>query len=160
MTKRNINILDRIGSLIPGYKGYSLRDEQRNTDKKVRNHIANQLAIIEINIKEFQLKFIKSDKLLDATEIESARKAINTLLPKIKHAPYGVSGFFSTQQLKEDELDQIYSFDAEIAERVSNMLTLSHSLDIETIGSVTLVQHCRNIDETLLKRTEFINQYK
>ena len=160
MTKRNVNLLDRIGSLIPGYKGYSLRDEQRNTDKKIRNHIANQLAIIEINIKEFQLKFIKSDKLLEAIEIESTRKAINTLLPKIKHATFGVSGFFSTQQLKEDELDQIYSFDLEIAERVSNMLTLSHSLDIETIGSVSLVQHCRNIDETLLKRTEFINQFK
>jgi hypothetical protein len=160
MTKRNVNILDRIGSLIPGYKGYSLRDEQRNTDKKVRNHIANQLAIIEINIKEFQLKFIKSDKLLEATEIESARKAINTLLPKIKHAPYGVSGFFATQQLKEDELEQIYSFDAEIAERVSNMLTLSHKLEQEPLASISLVQHCRSIDEILIKRTDFVKRFK
>jgi hypothetical protein len=160
MTKRNVNILDRIGSLIPGYKGYSLRDEQRNTDKKVRDHIANQLATIEINIKEFQLKFIKSNKLLEATEIESVRKAINTLLPKIKHAPYGVSGFFATQQLKENELEQIYSFDIEIAERVSNMLTLSHKLEQEPLASISLVQHCRSIDEILIKRTDFIKRFK
>jgi hypothetical protein len=160
MTKRNVNILDRIGSLIPGYKGYSLRDEQRNTDKKVRDHIANQLATIEINIKEFQLKFIKSNKLLEATEIESVRKAINTLLPKIKHAPYGVSGFFATQQLKENELEQIYSFDIEIAERVSNMLTLSHKLEQEPLASISLVQHCRSIDEILIKRTDFVQRFK
>ena len=156
MTKRNVNIIDRIGSLIPGYKGYSLRDEQRNTDKKIRDHIANQLATIEINIKEFQLKLIKSNKLLEATEIESVRKAINTLLPKIKHAPYGVSGFFATQQLKEDELEQIYSFDIEIAERVSNMLTLSHKLEQEPLASISLVQHCRSIDEILIKLTDFV----
>jgi hypothetical protein len=160
MTKRNVNILDRIGSLIPGYKGYSLRDEQRNTDKKVRDHIANQLATIEINIKEFQLKFIKSNKLLEATEIESVRKAINTLLPKIRHAPYGVSGFFATQQLKENELEQIYSFDIEIAERVSNMLTLSHKLEQEPLASISLVQHCRSIDEILIKRTDFVKRFK
>jgi hypothetical protein len=160
MTKRNVNIIDRIGSLIPGYKGYSLRDEQRNTDKKIRDHIANQLATIEINIKEFQLKLIKSNKLLEATEIESVRKAINTLLPKIKHAPYGVSGFFATQQLKEDELEQIYSFDIEIAERVSNMLTLSHKLEQEPLASISLVQHCRSIDEILIKRTDFVKRFK
>lgn len=160
MMKRSVNILDRIGSLIPGYKGYSLREEQRNTDKKVRNHIANQLAMTEINIKEFQLKLIKSDKCLEATEIEDARKAINTLLPKIKHAPYGVSGFFATQQLKEDELDQIYSFDIEIAERVSNMLTLSHKLEQEPLASISLVQHCRSIDEILVKRTDFVKRFK
>ena len=160
MTKRNVNIIDRIGSLIPGYKGYSLRDEQRNTDKKIRDHIANQMATIEINIKEFQLKLIKSNKLLEATEIESVRKAINTLLPKIKHAPYGVSGFFATQQLKEDELEQIYSFDIEIAERVSNMLTLSHKLEQEPLASISLVQHCRSIDEILIKRTDFVKRFK
>jgi hypothetical protein len=32
MTKRESNILDKIGSLIPGYKGYAVRDEKRNDD--------------------------------------------------------------------------------------------------------------------------------
>lgn len=160
MTKRNVNIFDRIGTLIPGYKGYSLRDEQRNTDKKIREHIANQLSSIEMNIKDFQLKFIKSDKVLEATEFETARKAINTLLPKITYASYGVSGFFSTQQLKLEELEQIYSFDLEIAERISSMLTLSHKLDYEPLASVSLVHNCRSIDEILIKRTDFIKRFK
>lgn len=160
MTKRNVNIFDRIGALIPGYKGYSLREEQRNTDKKIREYIASQLSSLEINIKDFQLKYIKSDKVLEATEIEIARKAVNTLIPKIKYASYGTSGYFSTQQLKLDELEQIYSYDFEIAERVANMTTLSHKLEQEPLASISLVQHCRSIDEILLKRTDFIKRFK
>ena len=40
---RKVNILDKIGALIPGYSGYAERDGRRNCDKILRESIANQL---------------------------------------------------------------------------------------------------------------------
>ena len=48
MTLRKVNILDRIGSLIPGYSGYAIRDTQRLSDKLLREKIANRLEEVEI----------------------------------------------------------------------------------------------------------------
>ena len=37
------NIFEKLGALIPGYKGYSEREGRRDTDKILRNHIAESL---------------------------------------------------------------------------------------------------------------------
>ena len=36
---RKKNFFDFIGKLLPGYKGYVIRDEKRNTDKKLRDEL-------------------------------------------------------------------------------------------------------------------------
>ena len=47
---RRKNIFDRIGSLIPGYKGYSEREGRRNTDKVLREEISKKMYEIEKKI--------------------------------------------------------------------------------------------------------------
>ena len=42
------NVFDKIGSLIPGYKGYAERDGRRNCDKILRDSISAQLSECEI----------------------------------------------------------------------------------------------------------------
>ena len=44
------NVFDKIGSLIPGYKGYAERDGRRNCDKILRDSISAQLSEAEKNI--------------------------------------------------------------------------------------------------------------
>lgn len=39
MAERNVNLLDRIGSIIPGYIGYAKRDNQRISDKLLRDKL-------------------------------------------------------------------------------------------------------------------------
>ena len=52
---RKKNLLDKIGALIPGYRGYSERDGRRDTDKITRESICLNLNEIEKNISK-QLK--------------------------------------------------------------------------------------------------------
>ena len=46
---RKKNLLDKIGALIPGYRGYSERDGRRDTDKITRESICLNLNEIEEN---------------------------------------------------------------------------------------------------------------
>jgi hypothetical protein len=47
MTQRKVNILDKIGSLIPGYQGYATRDNMRISDKQIRTNASEKLIRIE-----------------------------------------------------------------------------------------------------------------
>ena len=54
---RKKNIIDKIASLIPGYKGYAERDGRRNCDRVLRDSITNCLLEVEkkIDLKKLYL---------------------------------------------------------------------------------------------------------
>ena len=160
MTQRRTNLFERIGNLIRGYKGYVVRDEKRNTDKKLRDELANIIQQAENRIIEQQQRLIKSGELQKCQEWEITRKALNTVYSRIKNSTYGESSFFSDQQLKETELDEIYAFDLTLSERV-NLIFKTVESDLEEMLSAGLViQQVKEIDRILIQRTNFINTFK
>jgi hypothetical protein len=160
MTERSKNIFDVISKIIPGYKGYAIRDEKRNGEKQFRSTIASTLLTCEKAIVSYQQSMNRIDKTIVSQEWEIARKSLNTVSFKIKHATYGESSFFSEHQLKEDELDHIYKLDLEISERVDLINeTLKHRIE-ETLSPVTVNKQINEIDQIMNRRTLFINQYK
>lgn len=93
MSQRKINILDKIGRLIPGYTGYAIRDEKRNTDKKTREFIALSIQQSENLIIQHQKELLNKNEIQQMKEWETVRKLLNTLYSKIKHTTYGESSF-------------------------------------------------------------------
>lgn len=160
MTQRKSNIIDKIGLLIPGYKGYAVRDELRNTDKKLRDNSSLIIQKCESLIITHQKKLINTSEIQSCKEWEISRKSLNTLFSKIKNTTYGASSFFSENQLKEEELEKIYSYDLEISERVS-LISKTVQEEINEFLSAGLVsQQISAIESVLIKRLNFINQYK
>jgi hypothetical protein len=160
MTQRKVNILDKIGSLIPGYQGYATRDNMRISDKQIRTNASEKLIRIEEAIEEIKKDFIIKDKVQEATEFELVRKNINTLAAKIKHAQYGETAFFSLNQIKEDELEQIQNFDLQISEQISLVQVLVETKKELSITSTVLNQSLKEIDKTFQERNHFIQQFK
>ena len=158
--ERKINLFDKIGNLIPGYKGFVIRDEKRNTDKKFRDELVSRLNQSEEFIIRYQKDLMKSDDVTNLTLWEQSRKALNTISTKIKHSTYGESSFFSEKQLKEDELDAIYNIDLELAEKVSLIVKTILSDIAEPLSAGLVLNQIFDIEQILLKRTNFINEYK
>lgn len=160
MSKRITNILDKIGLLIPGYKGYAIREELRNTDKKLREHLARIIQDAESLIVLYQKTLIDANEMQSCKEWEISRKSLNTLFSKIKNSTYGESSFFSENQLKEEELEKIYDFDLEISERVSLISKTAQEEINQQLSSGFILQQIREIQSVFIKRLDFINQYK
>ena len=160
MTTRKSNIFDKIGSLIPGYKGYAFRDEFRNTDKKLREHLAKIIQQAESLIVLHQKKLIDANEMQSCKEWEISRKSLNTLFSKIKNNTYGESSFFSENQLKEEELEKIHGYDLEISERVSLISKTAQEEINQELSSGFILQQIREIESIFIKRLDFINQYK
>jgi hypothetical protein len=160
MTQRKVNIYDKIATLIPSYKGYSERDSRRNIDKQLRCQIAADLLLTEKKIEQHNLLLIKQNHIKIAMEWELVRKAINTLIPKIKHAAYGVSSFFADEQIKENELEKIYDMDYALAERIQLIVKTVNEHISEPIMNTSILQSLAAIDNLMNERTNFIDQYK
>ena len=160
MTQRQTNFFEKIGNIIPGYKGYAICDEKRKTDKKLRDELAGIIKQAENVVITYQQQLVKINDMQLCQEWEIARKALNTIYSRIKNTTYGESSFFSDQQLKENELDEIYKFDLELTERVHLIM---NTIDVEikeTMSAGFANQQVREIDTILIKRTNFINQFK
>ena len=153
--ERTVNILDKIGSLIPGYRGYAERDGRRNCDKQLRSILSSKLIECENTlVNRINEAITNSDKPL-MRKIEVCRKLINTTQSKINYAPYGESGFFSDQQIKEDELMKIYHFDLDMAEVVGEIENIILEHDIEII-----MKKLSELDNVLRSRNQFIREHK
>lgn len=158
--ERKINLFDKIGNLIPGYKEYIIRDEKRNTDKKFRDELVSRLNQSEEFIIRYQKELVTSDDVTNLILWEQSRKALNTISTKIKHSTYGESSFFGEKQLKEDELDAIYNIDLELTEKVSLIVKTILSDIAEPLSAGIVLNQIFDIEQILLKRTNFINEYK
>ena len=153
--ERTVNILDKIGSLIPGYRGYVERDGRRNCDKQLRSILSSKLIECENTlVNRINEAITNSDKPL-MRKIEVCRKLINTTQSKINYAPYGESGFFSDQQIKEDELMKIYHFDLDMAEVVCEIENIILEHNIESI-----MKKLSELDNVLRSRNQFIREHK
>lgn len=160
MTQRRTNFFEKIGNYIRGYKGYALRDEKRNTDKKLRDKLAGIIKQSEDTVIKHQQQLVKTGEMRLCQEWEIARKALNTIYSRIKNSTYGESSFFSDNQLKETELDEIYSIDLAMSERV-HLIFKTVEADInEVISAGFVTQQVNEIEKIIVKRTNFINQFK
>lgn len=153
--ERNINIFDKIGSLIPGYRGYADRENRRNCDKLLRNKISEELLNQESVLSNRLRQETKNKKFDILQDIEERRQSLRTLSDKIKYVPYGESSFFSDTQIKEDELKKIYQLD----DRLLSLLKSSK----EGLGNMTIEEidgHIVSIASSIEERNGFIKEHK
>ena len=151
---RRKNIFDRIGSLIPGYKGYSEREGRRNTDKVLREEISKKMYEIEKKINcSIEDAIIAKDFIL-MKNLEKSRKKINTLNSKIKYSPQGSTGFFSDEEIKEDELLKVYEIDLDIFNLINQI-----AQKIMDENFVVIENLLKDFEKIIFDRSIFISKF-
>lgn len=148
--KRQPNIFDKIGRAIPGYKGYQEREGRRESDRQLREQIADKLSEIEKKVTYL----IDYANMSELAEIEKNRKTINNLKDLIKYSPYGASAFFSDYIIKDDELEEIYQMDLAILNTVQK---LESDIDIKRLANFK--NYIKEAEESIKKRNHYI-KYK
>lgn len=157
--KRTTNILDRIGSLIPGYTGYAKRDNQRISDKLLRDKIAARLVEVEEAINEMQKNATRGQISIDLLELEELRKGCSTLYAKIKNATYGNTALFDKEQIKEEELQDIYQQDELILDKVKELNLLIQKEQEANFLVVAIRLKLKEVEKAFNERTDYI-QFK
>lgn len=135
------NIFEKIGSFIPGYKGYSEREGRRDTDKLLRMEIARHLDGMKDVVNDIirQQKASKNINLIP--ELDRIKNKLGLVADQIRYATYGECGFFDIIQVSNSDLDALYQFDLDIQAHTRNLGQMIEQL----ISSDNLKNDCASL---------------
>ncbi len=116
------DILEKLGSKIPGISGYIERQNYRAADKLLRETIADHFEAIYKRISALQTDLLSQGGLEYIDDVEKAALKIRTFIDKVRRATYGYAGVFDPTKVNQAELMQVYRYDAlflDLADEVS-----------------------------------------
>ncbi len=119
------DIFKKLGSYIPGFKGYIERQNRRASDKLLRETVADRFEEQWKRASAIQTDLISQGMIELIDDMEKAALQLRTFIDKIRTAAYGYSGLFDAVKINEDELAQLYAFDNaffDVAEQVGRAL--------------------------------------
>jgi len=113
--------LERLASKIPGYAGYKAREQRREADAMLRDHLARQFAEQLTRAEDVTSQMLTGPGIAQLDDMGKANTRLQTLIDKIKTAAQGYAGFFDAVKVREDELDILYEFDNKMLLKVDEV---------------------------------------
>ena len=147
----------KILSKIPGFGGYMERQARRDSDKLLRETVADLFEQQWQRISALQSELIREGEIEWIDDLEVAAIKLRTFADRIRRATRGYSGLFDAVKINEAELQQIYEYDAQMLDLVDE---ISRAIDnIETsIGSEGLPASIRHLNSVSQDCIDVYNQ--
>jgi hypothetical protein len=158
------DIFKKLASHIPGFSGYVERQNRRAADKLLRETAADRFEELWKRTSNLQTDMVNQGLIAYLDDMEQAALQMRTFIDKIRTASYGYSGFFDAIKINQQELAQLYTFDAaffDLAEQVGHAIdNVEASLGDEealpaSIRNLTTL--ARQATDTFNRRYEVIN---
>ena len=106
---------------IPGVRSYMEREHCRETDKKLREHLASRLQESRSLAKKIALDLTTKGQMESLAKLDRLSSHLQQMADTIRYASYGYSGIFDLEKIREDELDRLYSFDLSLVEELERI---------------------------------------
>ena len=99
--------LDRV----PGYRGYRLKEERRDADRRVRAAVADAYAAELARVERIGRDLANARRLGEIGSVERASQAIRHYIDRVRTATPGYGGLFGDRDIDGIALDQLRLFD-------------------------------------------------
>ncbi len=153
------SILSKIMNLIPGVKGYRAKEARRDTDRRLRGFIADQLDDLRGKAEELKAHLIDNAQLNLLAQLDRVTKKLLKTADSLRFASYGYRGFFDAHAIREEELNKIYQYDYQLLQQVENIkksIIISPSNSPEKTQLDSLEEHLRKLDEYITQRKHLL----
>ena len=101
---------------IPGVRTYREREHRRETDKKLREHLASRLQEIRSQLKRVVLDLSSKGQMELLAKLDHLSSHLQQMADTIRYASYGYGGVFDLEKIREEELDRLYTFDLSLVD--------------------------------------------
>lgn len=96
---------------IPGYRGYRLKEERRNADRRVRAAVADAYALELARVERIGRDLANARRLGEISAVERASQSIRHFIDRVRTATPGYGGLFGDRDIDGIALDQLRLFD-------------------------------------------------
>lgn len=112
-------ILKKIQSFIPGFRGYRKKEDLRDADRMLRMQLADRLSKHRRGLEECRGLLMQSYGSKELDMLGGIINQFKKVEGQVTHAQMGYSGIAADIQIKEDELNRLYEFDAAMLDHMS-----------------------------------------
>ena len=105
--RRITNLLDRV----PGYRGYRAKEDRRDADKRVREHVAAAFDAQADRVERVGRDLASRRRIMDVGPVDEFARTLRHLIDRIRTATYGYGGLMGDRDVDETALDQLRHFD-------------------------------------------------
>ena len=113
--------LQKLWEKIPGIKGYEKLEDRRDTDKIVRETIADRFTEQWDRISVVEKELAKGAGILYLSDLESAAMKVRQFADRIRTAAYGYAGLTDAVKVDDVALQQIYDYDLYLFDLVDSV---------------------------------------
>jgi len=139
----------RIASKIPGFGGYIERQKRRDSDKLLRETIADRFDQQYQRISSLQRDLISEGEIGYVDELEASAIKLRTFSDRVRRATRGYSGLFDAVKINEEELALLYQYDAQMLDLVDEVSRAIDNVEA-SIGSDGLpasIRHLKSVSQ-------------
>ena len=143
------NWFEDLVNKIPGYSGYKEKEQRREADTLLRQHLAAEFEAQWHLLNDLKSQMLIGPAMSHLDEVGRAARRLQTLIDKIKSAAQGYAGFFDAVKVKEAELDNLYQFDQAMLARVDEVSDAINAVQTALDNQEGLPQAIRNLLKTI-----------
>ena len=141
----DMDVFKKLASKIPGFQGYIERQTRRDSDKVLRDMIANKVRELENQVSGLQRDFISQGEITYVDDLEAAAIKLRTFGDRVRTAPRGYSSLFEAVKINEDELARLYEYDATLLDSLDSVSRAIDNVQA-SIGTDGLPASIRNLE--------------
>lgn len=143
----------RILSKIPGFSGYVERQNRRDADKILREALASRIEEQWQRVSRLQKEFINQGEIAYVDDLESSAIKMRTFADRVRRASRGYAGVFDAIKINQEELQQIYTYDAAMLDLVDQISSAIDNVgaSIGTDGLPAAIRHLTTITQQCIE---------
>ncbi len=107
LERRVGDLLDRV----PGYRGYRAKEDRRDADRRVREHVATAFAAQAERVDRVARDLAAQRRIMDVGPVDEFSRTLRHLIDRVRTATYGYGGLMGDRDVDEGALDQLRQFD-------------------------------------------------
>ena len=151
-------LTQKIMKLIPGWRGYRIKEERRNADRILRDQLVSRLRRTQETINEIRREVVDNELEGAYSLIDSLGSRTERLISEIERASYGYRPFFDAIKIKEDDLLAMLKFDTWFVEKIQEFdRRCSEVLDAIMEDPSKVVRQIRELRSMV---TEMLSKWK
>ena len=133
MTLRQPNFLEKLGSLVPGYRGYADRETRRTADQRLRARVGVILDEAKADLNTVINQLTAANRLGDINAVETLRKRVGSCADSIRNVQHGGSGLMDSTVVKAGDLDKVYQHDLGLHEQANAVAAAVRAVNVDAV---------------------------
>ncbi len=134
---KELTPLEKLQLLVPGYRGYKVKDLIRQDDFLIRQSTISKLENAVNNIAQQESQIASTDPFSPALKkMEYLQSQLRTIIGLINSQQGSGADVYARYKIQTEQLDEIVNNDLQMVSIANDILNLSISADVDAILSM------------------------